>query len=107
MQASGIGKGERDDRRLDSANSFIDRFGSIGTVSGSKVTFEAKFRITDAAIPPAYDQDPTLQPSPYMGDYDQAAADDRFFYTTWGDNRLGNGFHAHQPDVRFGKIPGT
>jgi hypothetical protein len=32
-------------------------------------------------------------------------ADNDYFYTTWGDNRLADAFHANQPDVRFGKIP--
>jgi hypothetical protein len=40
-----------------------------------------------------------------MGDYDQAVADNDYFYTTWGDNRLADAFHANQPDVRFAKIP--
>jgi hypothetical protein len=40
-----------------------------------------------------------------MGDYDQAVADNNYFYTTWGDNRLSDAFHANQPDVRFTKIP--
>jgi hypothetical protein len=40
-----------------------------------------------------------------MGDYDQAVADNNDFYTTWGDNRLSDAFHANQPDVRFAKIP--
>jgi len=42
-----------------------------------------------------------------MGDYDQAAADNNFFYVTWGDNRLANpnfAAHTHQPDVRFAKF---
>jgi hypothetical protein len=42
-----------------------------------------------------------------MGDYDQAVADNSYFYTTWGDNRLGDAFFANQPDVRFAKIPVT
>jgi hypothetical protein len=92
------------DRRLDPANRLIDRFGVIGDVSDYGVSFGANFRITDASFPPAFNQDPVLRPD-YMGDYDQAAADNDFFYTTWGDNRLGNAFHANQPDVRFAKIP--
>jgi hypothetical protein len=40
-----------------------------------------------------------------MGDYDQATADNSYFYTTWGDNRLGDAVHVNQPDVRFAKIP--
>jgi hypothetical protein len=40
-----------------------------------------------------------------MGDYDQAVADNNDFYTTWGDNRPGDAFHANQPDVRFAMVP--
>jgi hypothetical protein len=92
------------DRRLDPADNLIDRFGAIGTVSGHTVTFGANFRITDVSFPPAFGQDPVIKPT-YMGDYDMAAADNNYFYTTWGDNRLADAFFANQPDVRFAKIP--
>jgi hypothetical protein len=101
------------DRRLDPANNLIDRFGAIGTVSGHTVTFGANFRITDVSFPPVFTywtgsawhiQDPVIRPG-YMGDYDQAVADNDYFYTTWGDNRLADAFHANQPDVRFAKVP--
>ncbi|HKB38586.1 MAG TPA: hypothetical protein VKD72_19235, partial [Gemmataceae bacterium] len=55
------------------------------------------------SFPPAFNQGGIG--GGYMGDYDQAVADNGFFYTTWGDNRLGDAFHAHQPDVRLAKIP--
>jgi hypothetical protein len=42
-----------------------------------------------------------------MGDYDQATADNNYFYTTWGDNRNEDQWFANQPDVRFAKIPVT
>jgi len=32
--------------------------------------------------------------------YDGATADNTFFYVAWGDNRLSDSAHAHQPDVR-------
>lgn len=92
------------DRRLDPANNLIDRYGAIGSVSGHTVTFGANFRITDVSFPPAFGQDPVFPPD-YMGECDQAVADDDNFYTPWGDNRLGNAFHANQPDVRLAKIP--
>jgi hypothetical protein len=92
------------DRRLDQANNLIDRFGVIGTVSGHTVSFAPNFRITDVSFPPAFGQDPFVVPT-YMGDYDQATADNNYFYTTWGDNRLSDAFFANQPDVRFAKIP--
>jgi hypothetical protein len=94
------------DRRLDPADWLIDRFGAIGTVSGHTVAFGANFRISDVSFPPAYGQDPIVFPN-YMGDYDQATADNSYFYTTWGDNRLSDAFFANQPDVRFAKIPVT
>jgi hypothetical protein len=92
------------DRRLDPADWLIDRFGAIGTVSGHTVSFGANFRITDVSFPPAYGQDTLINPA-YMGDYDQATADNTYFYTTWGDNRLSDTFFANQPDVRLAKIP--
>jgi hypothetical protein len=94
------------DRRLDAANSLIDRFGVIATISGSSVSFGANFRLTESSFPPVVGQDPAINPT-YMGDYDQAAADNFYFYTTWGDNRLGDATHTHQPDVRFAAIPVT
>jgi hypothetical protein len=101
------------DRRNDAADNLIDRYGAIGTVCGHTVSFGANFRINDVSFPPAFTywdgsawhiQDPPVRPG-YMGDYDQATADNNYFYTTWGDNRLGDAFHANQPDVRFAKIP--
>jgi hypothetical protein len=92
------------DRRLSgSGNGLIDRFGVIGTVSGSTVTFGANGRITDTSFPEVFGQDPAIV-SNYMGDYDAATADNSFFYTSWGDNRLSDTAHAHNPDVRFAKI---
>jgi hypothetical protein len=94
------------DRRLDPANSLIDVFGIIGHISGGVVTFGPNFRITDTSFPVVRGQDPVVNPV-YMGDYDQAVADNNFFYVTWGDNRLPNPnfpAHTHQPDVRFAKF---
>jgi len=93
------------DRRLDAANNLIDNFGSIATVSGATVTFGANFRITDQAYPPVFGVDPILNPA-YMGDWDEAAADNSFFYYSWGDNRDPSTGHAgNQANVRLAKIP--
>lgn len=94
------------DRRLDPANNLIDRYGAIGSVSGHTVTFGTNFRITDVSFPAARGVDPVF-PSYYAatGECDHAAADNNYFYTTWGDNRLGNAFHGNQPDVRLAKVP--
>jgi hypothetical protein len=96
------------DRRLDPANNLIDRFGVIGDVSGHTVTFRPNFRVTDVSFPSAFNIDHPIVRANYMGDYDSASADNNYFYTTWGDNRLpdaSNSAIANQPDVRFAKIP--
>ena len=97
------------DRRLDAANSLIDTFGVTGTidVAGTgAITLDPNFRITTQAFPAVFGQDPVVNTT-YMGDYDQAVADANFYYYSWGDNRLSNSFHTHQPDVRLAKIPTT
>ncbi len=93
------------DRRLDAANNMIDNYGRIGTVSGATVTFGADFRITDQSYPPVFGVDPALATA-YMGDWDEAAADNNFFYYSWGDNRDPSLGHAgNQANVRLAKIP--
>jgi hypothetical protein len=92
------------DRRLDPNNSLIDWFGTIGDISGSSVSFRGNGRITTQSFPVVVGQDPVINFT-YMGDYDQAVADSRYFYTTWGDNRLSDAAHANNPDVRFNRIP--
>jgi hypothetical protein len=98
------------DRRLSgTGNGNINRFGVIGTISGSTVTFGGNFRIDDATtggspgFPEKFGTDPLVN-STYMGDYDQAAAsaDSTKFYDSWGDNRL-----STAPDVFFASIDST
>ncbi|MGI0013583.1 MAG: sialidase family protein, partial [Nitrososphaera sp.] len=94
------------DRRLDPENNLIDTFGVICNINGA-VTCGPNFRITDQSFPPEFGRDPVVN-AVYMGDYDQAVADNNFFYYTWGDNRLPNpNFppRIRQADVRFTKIP--
>lgn len=93
------------DRRLDTANNLIDRYGAIGVVSGSSVVFGSNFRISDTSFAPEFGHDPAIN-GVYMGDYDQAVADTGSFYLTWGDNRSNSLGHAgHRADVRFARIP--
>jgi hypothetical protein len=93
------------DRRLDAANTMIDNYGRIATVSGATVTFGADFRITDQSYPPVFGVDPALNVT-YMGDWDECAADNSFFYYSWGDNRDPSLGHAgNQANVRLAKIP--
>lgn len=53
--------------------------------------------------PVAIAQDPAINPT-YMGDYDQIVANSGRFFSTWADNRDGNGFHTSQPDVFIARI---
>jgi hypothetical protein len=71
----------------------------IGTVSSHTVTFAPNFRITDVSFRPAFGYDPVENPA-YMSDYDMATADNNYFYTIWGDNRLADAFHANQRSSR-------
>jgi subtilisin-like proprotein convertase family protein len=92
------------DRRLDPANSLIDVYARHATILGNTVTFTGDYRITQSSFPVARGQDPNVN-SVYMGDYDVAAADNMSFYRTWGDNRLADAAHTHQPDVRLARVP--
>jgi hypothetical protein len=92
------------DRRLDPDNEKIDRFGVIGTAGSGGVALGANVRITTASFHPVMGLDPVVN-FVYMGDYDQAAADNSFFYTTWGDNSNNSkGHFGKNADVRFAKI---
>ncbi|MCX8103805.1 MAG: glycoside hydrolase [Candidatus Bipolaricaulota bacterium] len=104
------------DRRLDSNNFKMDVFFARSRDGGR--SFEPNIRVTDVSfeVPPTFGQ-PTsstnfdaLRGICYMGDYNQMAADERFFYLAWGDNRnilkterYPNG--RPDPDVFFAKIP--
>ncbi len=93
------------DRRNDPANdTLIDRYGAIGTVTGGSVVFDPNFRVTDTSFPVAFGRDPVVN-GVYMGDYDQAVADNSYFYLTWEDNRNpSRGHTGNNQDVRFAKI---
>jgi hypothetical protein len=92
------------DRRKDPGNNLIDRFGAIATLNAPGVSFGENFRVTTHSFAPSFGLDP-FTASNYMGDYDQVAADNQFFYTTWGDNSLPSQGHAgFNADVRFAKI---
>jgi hypothetical protein len=93
------------DRRNDSADNLIDRYGAIGTVAGGTVTFAPNMQITDTSFAPEFGRDPVVN-SVYMGDYDSVAATTNSFYVTWGDNRSTSRGHTGQrPDVRLARIP--
>ena len=86
------------DSRNDVANRRVQRFGVIGTISGTTVSFGPNFQVSQPDWTPVFGLDPVVN-SVYMGDYDTMAADNSFFYTTFVDCRSGD------QDVRFAKIP--
>jgi hypothetical protein len=65
------------DRRLSVTNTLIDVWGAIGTVAGATVTFAPNFRITTESFPAV--PGGTSVKTAYMGDYDQAVADETSF----------------------------
>ena len=89
-------------RSHDPDNLLFHRRGRLGSanVSGS-VAFHKSFQLSPDT-PIAIGQDAVVN-SVYMGDYDQIAAGGSFF-STWADNRFGDSFHLHQPDVHFAQI---
>lgn len=104
------------DRRLDQDNLKIDVYFARSRNGGR--SFEPNIRVTDVSfdVPPTFGQRTSsanfdaLRGICYMGDYNQMAADERFFYLAWGDNRnilkttnYPNG--RPDPDVFFAKIP--
>jgi uncharacterized repeat protein (TIGR01451 family) len=91
------------DRRNDPSNSLIQRFGRVGKVSAGSLVLNSDFSMSPQ-FPVVVAQDPSVN-SVYMGDYDQITTVGAAFVSTWGDNRDDNAFHAHQPDIRYAKVP--
>ena len=73
------------DNRSDAADRLIERWGVTGTISGATLTFGPNFRISPQ-FQPVFGVDPVVN-TVYMGDYDQMAATNTTYYSTWGDNR--------------------
>jgi hypothetical protein len=94
------------DRRRDPADALIERWGVTATISGGTLTFGPNFKVSNAQFPAVFGVDPVVN-STYMGDYDSMAADNSFFYSTWGDNRDQSIAvpSRKNANVRFAKIP--
>jgi hypothetical protein len=88
-----------------SGDNLFKYYGSVGTVSGSVVTFQTNFAVSDTASPPEFGRDSLVNPS-YMGDYDQASATPGYFDVSWADNRssLPGGGSTQDPNVYFKRI---
>jgi len=81
------------------------RLGSVSPTTGT-VTWAAQSFQLGPDTPVAIGQDPTVADT-YMGDYDQIATSPGSFHSSWADNRNGNAFHEHQPDVFYAKVAQT
>jgi subtilisin-like proprotein convertase family protein len=81
------------------------RLGSVNTTTGA-VSWAARSFQLGPDTPVAIGQDPAVNPT-YMGDYDQIATSPGYFHSSWSDNRDGNAFHAHQPDVFYARVAQT
>lgn len=91
------------DCRDDPNNQLMARWGVTARIQRQNVKFGRNFCISPQ-FPPVFGVDPLVNPR-YMGDYDQMAADNKFFYTTWGDNRdPSRGHLATNANVRFAKF---
>jgi hypothetical protein len=87
-----------DRRNAATPNGDMERFGVIGKIDDSTVTFGHNFDYSDAPFPEEFGHDFVAVPD-YMGDYDQATSDNAFFSTSFVDTRRCN------QDVFFEKIP--
>jgi subtilisin-like proprotein convertase family protein len=92
------------DRSQDPGNLLFHRQGRAGTMNTTTgaIALRPSFQL-GPNTPLAIGQDPVIEAT-YMGDYDTIDATNSLFHTTWADNRDGNTFHAHQPDVRYAQI---
>jgi subtilisin-like proprotein convertase family protein len=81
------------------------RLGSVNPTTGA-VSWAAQSFQLGPDTPLAVGQDPAVNPT-YMGDYDQIATSTGYFHSSWSDNRVGNAFHAHQPDVFYARVAQT
>ena len=81
------------------------RLAGVDTSTGA-VSWAAQSFQLGPDTPVVIGQDPTVADT-YMGDYDQIATSPGYFHSSWSDNRDGNAFHRHQPDVFYAKVAQT
>ena len=88
------------------SNNLFKYYGRLATISGSTVTFDPSFPISDVASLPEFGRDAVVN-SVYMGDYNHAAATNSAFHVVWSDNRddLAGGAPRKDPNVYYEKIP--
>ncbi|MBK9099343.1 MAG: exo-alpha-sialidase [bacterium] len=93
-------------RQEDTANNLFKYYGRLADISGSTVTFEPGFAISDVGSLPEFGRDNVIN-SVYMGDYNHAFATSSDFHVIWSDNRddLPGGAPRKDPNVYYDKIP--
>ncbi|MBE0570826.1 MAG: hypothetical protein IH618_04705, partial [Ignavibacteriaceae bacterium] len=89
------------------SNNLFKYYGRIGSISGSTVTFNPGFAISDVGSLPEFGRDATVN-SVYMGDYNHASVttSPNTFHVVWSDNRddLAGGAPRKDPNVYYEKI---
>jgi hypothetical protein len=82
------------------ANNLFKYYGRIANISGSTLTFNPSFAVSDTASLPEFGRDSIVN-SVYMGDYNQAVATSTAFHVVWSDNRddLSGGAPRKDPNV--------
>ena len=72
-------------------------YGRIAAISGSTITFDPSFAISDVASLPEFGRDTAVNTT-YMGDYNQAVATPGAFHVVWSDNRDNLGIFPPNPN---------
>lgn len=87
-------------------NNLYKYYGRIASISGSTVTFEPSFAISDELSLPEFGRDSEVN-STYMGDYNHVAASGDMFHIVWASNLddLPDGGDRKDPNVYYQSIP--
>ncbi len=90
------------------SNNLFRYYGRIGNISGSTVTFNPSFAISDVASLPEFGRDAPIVTT-YMGDYNHAVTTPAAFHVVWSDNRddFALGPPRKDPNVYYKSIPTT
>ena len=86
-------------------NNLFKYYGRIAAVSGSVLTFQPSFAVSDTASLPEFGRDSVVN-STYMGDYNTVAATPGAFHVVWSDNRddLTGGAPRKDPNVYHARV---
>jgi hypothetical protein len=92
-------------RQEDAGNNLFRYYGRVASISGTTVTFDPSFAVSDVASLPEFGRDGVVN-SVYMGDYNQAVGINGVYHLSWADNRsdLAVGPPRKDPNVYYDKV---